>query len=181
MNPNKVPNKVSKLPGAAQPSAARDQADAYESLFRQRPLELNNGDTLMIPPHPDFGMLDDDRMEAYEELQFEMESYDREEDIYIPEQTLDNGVVLPAEVRKGELLRPLRKDGELVKPPHTVRVVMAALGPDEYARLKAGGCNAADVWKIWGQQGMEVRDRQFRGSATNGSAVGVAAVPTPDS
>jgi hypothetical protein len=177
MNPNKIPAKVSKLPGAAQPSAARDQADAYESLFRNRPLELNDGTELMIPPHPDFGMLDDDRMADYEELKFETETFDREDDIYIPEQTLENGVVLPAETRRGDLLRPYRRDGELIKPPHTVRVVMAVLGPDDYARLKAGGRSAADVWKIWGQQGMEVRERQFQGSGANGSTVGLETVP----
>jgi hypothetical protein len=126
-------------------------------------------------------MLDDDRMEDYEDLLMEVETYDRDEDIYIPEQKLDNGVVLPAETRRGELLRPFRKNGVRVKPAHSVRVVQAALGPDDYARLRAGGKGAADVWKIWGKQGMEIRGRRLFDPKSDGGAVAVESVSEADS
>lgn len=146
--------------GSSSAREARAQAEAYDSLFANQKIVLNDGSTMEIPPHPDFGMLDDDRMEAYEELVFESESYDREPDIYIPEQHLDSGLTLPADTQQGALKRPFRIEGKLVKPPWTVRVAMAALGENEYARLKAGGRSAADVWRIWGKQGLEVKLRQ---------------------
>lgn len=160
--------------------AAREQAKAYNSVFAPRTLELDNGDTIDIPPHPNLRMLDDDRQEAYEELLFEIESYDREPDIYIPEQKLDNGVILPAETRRGALLQPYRKDGELVKPPYTIRVVQACLGDDIYARLRAGGKNAADVWRIWNEQGMELTERHDADPKSNGGTSNLATVSPSD-
>lgn len=170
-----------RLPTASPINEALAQAEAYESLFAPTELELNDGSVILIPPHPDFGMLDDDRMEDYEDLLMEVETYDRAEDIYIPEQKLDGGVTLPAETKKGELLRPYRKNGVRVRPSHTVRVVQAALGPEGYARLRAGGRSAADVWKVWGKQGLAVQARQFRGSETDGGVVDLEAIPAPDS
>lgn len=170
-----------RLPSASPVSQARDQAEAYDSLFASTPLELNDGSVLMIPPHPDFGMLDDDRMEDYEDLLIEVESYDREEDIYIPEQRLDSGVTLPAEVKRGELLRPYRKDGARVKPSHTVRVVQAALGPDDYKKLREGGKNAADVWKIWGKQGLAIQERRLFDPKSNGSSMDLDSISASDS
>jgi len=187
LNPNKIlPNRVDpvmrkKLNNAAAAREAREQAEAYDSLFSNQQLELEDGSLMEIPPHPDFGMLDDDRMEDYEDLLFEMDTtYDREPDIYIPEQTMENGVILPAETKRGELLRPYRKEGERVKPSHSVRVVQAALGPQAYAQLKAGGRCAADVWRIWGKQGLEVQQRRFQGSQTNGSPVDLATISEAD-
>lgn len=159
-----------KLDSASPAAEAREQAKAYDSLFANQELDLPNGGTIEIPPHPDFGMLDDDRQEAYEELVFETESYDREPDIFIPEHYRkdkdgkDTGPLQPAETLRGELKRPFRKtDSEgivhLIKPPYSVRVVQAALGAADYARLKAGGGSAADVWKVWARQGAEVRSR----------------------
>ena len=153
---------------------ARDQAAAYDSVFAATPLELtfSDGSTeiVEIPPHPNLSMLDDERQEAYEELMFEAESFDREPDIYIPEQTLESGVVLPAETRKGRVLQPYRKDGELVKPPHSVRVVQACLGDDNYAKLRRAGKNAADVWRIWNQQGLDLANRSDVDPKSNGRA-----------
>lgn len=170
-----------RLPTASPVKEAREQAEAYDSIFAPTPLELNDGSTLMVPPHPDFGMLDDEQMEDYEDLLMEVETYDRDEDIYIPEQTLENGIVLPAETRKGNLLRPFRKNGVRVKPAHSVRVVQAALGPDDYAKLRAGGRSAADVWKIWGKQGMEIKERRLFDSKSDGSSVAVESVSEADS
>lgn len=168
-------------PNASQ--QAREQADAYDSLFADIQLKLNDGTYLAVPPHPDLGMLDDEAMGEYEELQFEMESYDREEDIFIPEQRLkdssgnENGVVLPATTSPGALKRPYRKNGELIKPPHSVRVARIALGEEGYQRLIAGGKSAGDVWRAWAKQAAELRDREAGDSKSEGSPVDLEAVP----
>lgn len=169
-------------PNASQ--QAREQADAYDSLFADIQLKLNDGTYLAVPPHPDLGMLDDEAMGEYEELQFEMESYDREEDIFIPEQRLkdssgnENGVVLPATTSPGALKRPYRKNGELIKPPHSVRVARIALGEEGYQRLIAGGKSAGDVWRAWAKQAAELRDREAGDSKSEGSSVDLEAVPS---
>ena len=110
----KVLDEPGDLPGKSATAAreAREQAEAYESVFAPTPLELDDGTVLQIPPHPDFGMLDDEQMGEYEELLFEVEGYDHEDDL--PEQHLDSGITLPGE--RGALKRPYRKDGALVKP-----------------------------------------------------------------
>ena len=81
---------MKKLPNTASDagSKAREQAEAYNSLLADQELELEDGSILKVPPHPDLGMMDDEQMEAYEELLVEVESYDREPDIVIPEQKL---------------------------------------------------------------------------------------------
>jgi hypothetical protein len=159
---------------------AREQAAAYDSVFAATPLELTYEDgsteTIEIPPHPNLSMLDDERQEAYEELMFEAEGFDREPDIYIPEQTLDNGVVLPAETKKGRVLQPYRKDGELVKPPHSVRVVQACLGDDVYAKLRRASKSAADVWRIWNQQGLDLAARSDADPKSNGRTSGLVSL-----
>lgn len=170
-----------RLPTASPINDARQQAEAYDSLFSSTPLTLDDGSDLKIPPHPDFGMLDDDRMEDYEDLLMEVEDYDRDEEIYIPEQKLESGVTLPAETRKGNLLRPYRKNGVRVKPAHSVRVVQAALGPEDYARLRAGGRNAADVWKVWGKQGLAVQERRIFDPKSDGSSVDLESISEADS
>ena len=181
--------KIRNLPHTASDAGrqAREQAEAYDSLFADIEMELDDGTTISIPPHPDLGMLDDDAMEQYEELQFEMESYDREEDIFIPEQRLkdsegnENGVVLPATTSLGALKRPYRKNGELVKPPHSVRVARIALGEEGYKRLVAGGRSAGDVWRAWAKQAAELRDREASDSKSEGSSVDLEAVPSSNS
>ncbi len=181
---------MKKLPNTASDagSKAREQAQAYNSLLADQDLELEDGSILKVPPHPDLGMMDDEQMEAYEELLVEVESYDREPDIVIPEQKLrdpdtghETGVVLPAETQRGALKRPYRKDGKLVKPPHSVRVVQAVLGPEKYAALRAGGRGAKDVWRLWGEQGLELRQRQANDSKSDGSSVDLEPVSAGDS
>ena len=179
-----MPEKIRNLPHTDSKAGqqAREQADAYDSLFADIQLELNDGTFLAIPPHPDLGMLDDEAMEQYEELQFEMESYDREEDIFIPEQRLkdssghENGVVLPATTSLGALKRPYRKDGELIRPPHSVRVARIALGEEGYKRLIDGGLSAGVVWRAWAKQAAELRDREAADSKSDGSSVDLETV-----
>lgn len=165
---------------------AREQAEAFDGLFGDTELEIEGG-TIKVPPHPDLGMLSDEAMEAYEELQFEMESYDREEDVFIPEQRLkdehgnETGVVLPSSTIKGELKRPFRKDGQLIKPSHSVKVARIALGEAEYQRLRDGGKSAADVWRIWSKQAAALRERQANDSKSDGGALALATVSEADS
>ena len=169
-------DKVKNLPHTAPEAAdqAREQATEYDSVFRDTPITLNDGTTVNVPPHPDLAMLSDEAMEAYEELQFEMESYAREDDI--PEQRLrddegnETGIVIPGQ--RGALKRPYRKvnaDGveQLVKPPHSVKVAQIDLGEADYGRLVAGGKSAADVWRIWGSQSIELRKRQDNDSKSS--------------
>lgn len=176
--PNTAPNAGAQ---------ARAQANVYDSLFSDTKLELDDGSFIAIPPHPDLGMLDDDQMDAYEDLVMELETYDREEDIFIPEQRLldakgnETGVVLPSSTERGQIKRPFRKDGVRVKPAHSVRVAKIALGEDGYQRLRAGGRSAKDVWRIWGRQAAELADRSAADSKSDGGALGLATISTPDS
>ena len=178
-----------KLDTASPASDARDQAEAYDSIFANTPLELCDGTILEIPPHPDFGMLDDDRIDDYNELLFERDTtYDREQDIFIPEQRMkdpntgeENGVVLPATTERGMLKVPYRVDGKLLKPAWSVRVVKACLGEKDYELLRAGGKSSADVWRIWGKQGQLARERQAADSKSHGSAVDLEAVSSSNS
>lgn len=180
-------DKVRNLPHTAPEAGdqAREQATEYDSVFRDTLITLDNGNTVSVPPHPDLGMLSDEAMEAYEELQFEMESYDREEDIIISEQRLkdpegnETGIVLPGSVQQGALKRPYRKDGQLIKPPHSVKVAQIALGAD-YARLVEGGKSAADVWRIWGSQAAELQRRRAEDSKSDGRSVDLEAVSATD-
>lgn len=184
-------NRSRNLPNRQSEAAreAREQAAAYDSLFSEQEIELEDGTKLMIPPHPDFGMLDDDEMDAYEELQFKLDTeYDRFPDVYIPEQKLkdpttgkENGVVIPADTQRGELMRPFRIKDQLVKPPHSRQIVMAALGEVKYKQLKEGGRSAADVWRIWGRQGVAAKARQAADPFPDGSPQPLASVSEADS
>lgn len=169
------------LANAGPTEDARLQAEEYDSLFASSPLKLNNGESVMVPLHPSFGMLDDDRTEDYEDLLMEIETYDRAPDIYIPETKLDDGAIVPSETIKGDLLRPYRVDGVRVRPAHSVKVVQAALGLDAYQKLRDGGKSAADVWKIWGKQGLEIQARSQGDSKSVGGDVVVEAVSATNS
>jgi hypothetical protein len=174
---------VRKLPTAADNAGreAREQADAYDSIFGSTDLELDDGTVLKVPPHPSYGMLDDEAADQYEQLLFEMDTkYDREPDVHTPEQKLDNGIVLPAQVSRGAILTPYRIDGERVTPPHNVRVAQIALG-DDYDLLRAGGKSAADVWRIWGKQSIKVQERTQLDSKSAGRDLDLEPVSETDS
>lgn len=168
---------------------AAEQAKEYESVFAGTTLKFDDGSTMEIPPQPSLRMLDDDCLEAYDKLIVESESYDREE-ITLPERTVesDDGtkMTLPPEVSKGNYLHPYRKDGVLLSPPWEVREVAAALGPEEYARLRASKikgrrASSADVRRIWNEQGLRLMERQKSDSFRSDSSNDLAAVAAPDS
>lgn len=159
---------------------AREQATAYKSAFAPTPMTLHYEDgtteVIEIPPPPQLRMLDDDPLSDYEDLLFEAETkYDREPDRVIPEQRLESGIVLPEETRRGVLKTPYRITDEegktqLVKPPWSIAVVEAALGKKNYGKLKSatkttwlggeGNGSAADAWRIWNEQTLEMAKRQ---------------------
>lgn len=174
---------------------AREQAKAYKSVFAPTPLTLDDGTVIEVPPHPNLRMLDDDAQAELEQLEFELESYDRHPDIIIPAYEAKDrngnltGAVIPEETVRGSLKVPHRKtvkgEPKLMTPPYTVRVAQIALG-DDYAKLRAGTIDghkgsAADVWRVWNEQGQQIARRSDADPKSDGSSDGVADVATPDS
>lgn len=175
---------------------AQEQAKAYDSVFAPQKLKLDDGTEIEIPPHPNLRMFDDDALAALEKLNFELESYDRHPEIYIPEQKVKdragNEITLPSETRPGALkTNPHRKtdpdtgEAELLDPPYEVQVVQIALG-DDYQTLRSGKINgkrgaARHVWQLWNEQSAGVAQRRDADPKSDGDADGVADVATPDS
>jgi hypothetical protein len=184
---------------------AREQAAAYKSTFAPTPMTLHYPDgtteVIEIPPHPNLRLLDDEPLEAYEDLLFEAETtYDRHPDVILPEQRLDNGIVIPQETKRGGLKIPHQRtvvdgDGaervERVKPAWATRVAEACLGKDKFDKLRAakrtewdGGTGTggqADVWRIWNEQSLRVGERESGDPKSVRSGSGVAAVPAGNS
>ncbi|MDV6979658.1 hypothetical protein [Mycobacterium intracellulare] len=175
---------------------AREQAAEYDSPFASTELKLDDGTVIMVPPDPRLRLLDDDALIALDRLNLEIESYDRHPDIFIPEQKIKdragNEITLPSETRPGALKEPHRKtDPEtgqqiLLDPPYTVQVVQIALGPEDYARLRAGTINGrrgscADVNRIWNEQGTALVKRQAADSKSDGSPGVLEGISPPDS
>lgn len=136
--------------------AARDQANAYESLFADKVLEFDDGSKMTIPPHPSLRLLDDEALERYEAYLAEVETYDRDE----------NGDI------KGP---PFFKDGKLVTPPREIRIVKEVLGEEVYAELRSKKINgrpvsARDVWRLWNEQGAAVVAREAEDPKSDGGS-----------
>lgn len=164
---------------------AAEQAADYGSVFAPTPLRLDNGDTIQVPPHPNLRMFDDDALEELDQLDFDLESYDRLPDIFIPEQRVQdrdgNMLVLPAETKEGPLRTPYRKtDPEtkktvLLKPPYPVRVAQIALRKTDYARLRNSTIDghrgsAADIWRIWNEQATDLQERRAADPKSDGGS-----------
>lgn len=174
---------------------AREQASEYDSPFASTELKLDDGTVIVVPPDPRLRLLDDDALIALDRLNLEIESYDRHPDIFIPEQKIKdragNEITLPSETRPGALKEPHRKtdpEGQqiLLDPPYTVQVVQIALGPEDYARLRAGTINgrrgsAAHVNRIWNEQGAALVKRQAADSKSDGSPGVLEGISPPDS
>jgi len=113
------------------PLEARQQAAEAQGFAAS--LEIKAGDEVFEVPQR--GLMDDDQAERLAELELETESWDHGEDI-----TLSDGTIIP-----GQLKRPYRKNGKLIKPSYAVRVAIALWGEEKYNRYKAAGGRAADV------------------------------------
>ena len=172
---------------------AAEQAKAYDSVFAPRELHLDDGTVIEVPPHPNLRMLDDDALAEWDQLWFELESYDHHE-VELPERTVKDAdgteMVLPAETRQGGLKVPYRRTdpdtgtAALLNPPYEVRVAQIALGSD-YATLRAGTVNgkrgsARHVWALWNAQGFDLTERQASDPKSDDGADGVEAVAPAD-
>lgn len=148
-------------------SEAREQANAYKSIFSDRTLRFDDGTTLTIPPHPNLRMMDDDVLEAYEAYLEEVETYDRGPD--------------------GEVLGPpYFKEKQRVTPPREIKIVQVVIGEDAYKTLRSktiGGRKAAarDVWMAWSEQGSEISERADSDSKSDGGADVLEDVSASDS
>lgn len=138
------------------PKEAREQAAEAQGFAAS--IEIKAGDEFFEVPQR--GLLDDDQAERLAELELETETWDREDDI-----TLSNGTVV-----NGQLKRPYRKNGKLVKPAYPVRVAIALWGEEKYARYKAAGGRAADVTAALAALDRRVQERADEDSKSVGDA-----------
>lgn len=174
---------------------ALEQAAIYAALVAPITLRFDDGTTADIPPDPRLRVLDDDRLAAWDALQFEKKSYDRMEDIItvieereIKDQHGNVIATIPASTRTdpGPLLFPFQKDGELITPPWEVKEVVAVLGQEKYDLLRTkfiGGerVSVQHIYREWRQMDARLRDRQAEDSKSDGGPVDLEAVPEADS
>lgn len=169
---------------------AQEQAAEYTSIFAPRELKLDDGTVIVVPPHPNLRMFDDEAQAKLEALEVDIqENYDRGPDIQIPYQEIvdkaGNKTVLQPETRPGELKQPYRKKGKPLNPPYSVQVVQIALGED-FEKLRNGTVggkrgSAAHVWRLWNEQGSQLMNRADVDPKSEGSAGDLAEDAPPDS
>lgn len=129
-------------------SSPRDARDkAAKELGFDAVSVIRVGDEDFEIPSP--AVLDDDQQQRYNELKLELEGYDREPDITMPD----------GRVIRGDALVPHRKKGKLVSP-FSVQLAIALWGKEKYERYKAGGGIANQITLEWQRM-----DRQFSGGA----------------
>jgi hypothetical protein len=116
---------------------AKERAADYFGFAASTLIQLSTGNVTEIP-NPN--ILDDDQIERYEELQFQLEKCDRRPD--------------------GELKSPHQIDGKLLKPPYAIRLAIALFGEDGYAEYKAGGGNVSQIAMEWTKMDREYQKRQ---------------------
>lgn len=152
---------------------ALDQADAFGGVLARRVLHFDDGTTMKISPHPLLRAFDSvEQAEAWDDYQDEIETYDREKTIYLPEQKVrdadgkETGEVRAAEEIQGKVIGPpYRKDGVRVRPSPEVRIVQIALGEAKWAELLTKTIDGepasyADVLRVWTDSGERMRERQ---------------------
>lgn len=176
-------------------SEAVAQAEAAGGIFTSTILRLDDGTPIKIPPHPSLRLLDDDVLTELDRLDFDLESYDRHPDQYIPAQKGKdrNGdeIDLPAQTVQGALKYPYRKTGAdgvpvMLDPPYDVQQVQIVLGRGVYEKLRAGTVNGergslVHVRAIWREQNEALGRRQAADDKSAGSSVDLAPVPEADS
>lgn len=156
---------------------AKEQAAEYFGFTASVYIQTKDGKVWEIP-NP--GLLDDDQQERWEELQFQLEQCDREDDIVIPERTLEDGTFIPARVIPGEVIVPHRINGELLKPPYNVRLAIALFGEEGYREYKAGGGIANQIALEWARMNKEYQERVASDPKSDGSDSAVESLPTGD-
>lgn len=144
---------------------ARGQAAEYLGFVASELIKV--GTKTFEIPNP--SLLDDDQQTRYDALQFELESWDRHDDILN-----DDGTV---KVR-GELKEPHRKDGKLVDN-YNIQLAKAIFG-DDFEDFKKAGGRSSDVSTIWWKFNKKLADRRAADSKSGGGDSAVAAVPAED-
>lgn len=156
---------------------AKQQAAEYFGFTASSQIRVSNGKVFEIP-NP--GLMNDDQQERWEELQFEVETCDREPGIDLPEQRLEDGTVIPPRTIPGDYLTPYRKNGELLKPPYNVRLAIALFGEEGYAEYKAGGGIANQIAMEWARMNKEFEERVAKDPKSGRGDTSLAAVPSGD-
>lgn len=80
-------------------------------------------------------LLDDDQQDRWDDLQFELESCDRD--------------------HHGNTITPHRTDGVLMRPTFAVRLATALWGEDGYAEYRAGGGVSNQIGMEWARMRRE--------------------------
>lgn len=140
-------------------------------------VKIQAGNEVFEIPNP--GLLDDEQQERWEEFQFELEACDREPDIEIPEKILEDDTVIPAATIPGEVKRPYRINGVLLKPTYNVRLAQVLFG-DRYEAFKEAGGSGSQVALIWAQMNAEFQKRVESDSKSAGSDSAVEGISEGD-
>lgn len=152
--------------------AAREQAAEYLGYVASEKIRTPRGDVFEIP-NP--SLLDEDQQAAYDRLQFEVESWDRDPDVLN-----DDGSV---KIR-GQIKEPARKTGEdgrtVLVENYNTQLAKAIFG-DRYDAFKAAGGRGNDVAFFWAKMNKVIADRRKADSKSAGSDLAVAVVPDADS
>lgn len=160
---------------------AKEQAADYFGFTASAFIQIDSGKVFEIP-NP--GLMNDDQIERYEELQFTLEQCEREPDVEIPARTVkdddDNPVTFPGRTIRGNLKTPYRINGELLKPPYAVRLAKAVFGDEGYAEYKAGGGIASQVSMEWARMDREFRERVDADPKSDGSHPALEVVRSGD-
>lgn len=160
---------------------AKDQAAEYFGFTASAFIQVEGGRVFEIP-NP--GLMDDDQIERYEELQFTLEQCEREADTVIPERVVKdddgNSVTFPERVIRGDFKTPYRIDGKLLKPPYAVRLATAVFGEEGYAEYKAGGGIASQVSMEWARMNREYQERVDADPKSDGDGPALEVVRSGD-
>jgi hypothetical protein len=143
---------------------AKEQSAEYFGFAASVTIRTDNGDFEI--PNP--GLLDDDQQERYDELQTEIDTYDKEDvvtPVFDTEVVRDpDGTIRTSNKKVGEkidqvVLLPHRKDGVVVKPPYNVRLAIALWGEERYAKFKTGGGQSSQISLEWARMNREYQER----------------------
>ena len=122
-------------------SMAESKERAADYLGFTASTRVTAGNRSFDIPNP--GLLDDDQQDRWEDLQFELEQYDRDD--------------------SGDLITPYRKDGRLITPSYNARLGVVLFGEDGYAEFKAGGGSGSQIALEWARMNAEFEKRGNRG------------------
>lgn len=147
--------------------AAREQAAEYLGYVASEKIRTPRGDVFEIP-NP--SLLDDEQQQRYDELQLEVESWDRHDDVLNEDGTVKT---------RGAIKEPARKGNVLVENYNT-QLAKAIFG-DRYEAFKTAGGRGNDVAFVWAKMNKVIADRRAADSKSAGSDQGVEAVPHADS